>query len=136
METVVAGKWWLVLPTYLVGGLVLGLADPNLGRWIQQLGTRPGVATAVSVNVLLPLLAVALGVICPRLGTVWLGALVMAGAFAAGLAVRYLPAGPWDVAGFMSAIPPVLVMACVGYAILGTIAALVTRAVVRLHSVS
>jgi hypothetical protein len=46
MKTLIAVKWWAVLPAYLVGGLVLGLADPLLGRAAQQLGFRPGLATA------------------------------------------------------------------------------------------
>ena len=35
---------WLVLAVYPATGLFLGLADPLLGRLVQQLGTKPGVA--------------------------------------------------------------------------------------------
>jgi hypothetical protein len=124
-----AAAWWTVLPLYLLGGLALGLADPQLGRGAQQLGVRPGLATAVSVNLLLPLLAVVLAVTCPRLATAWLGAVGLAGGFALGLAFVYWPPRPWDAAALLRAVPPVLVLACLGYAVLGTLAALVTRAV-------
>ena len=63
-------KWWFVLPLYLLGGIVLGLADPLLGHWAtQQFGVKPGLATAASVNVLLPALAIILAVLCPRVTT-------------------------------------------------------------------
>ncbi|HEV3257178.1 MAG TPA: hypothetical protein VG013_09885 [Gemmataceae bacterium] len=120
--------WWLILPVYLVGGLVLGLADPHLGRWVQGFGVRPGLATAASVNLLLPLLVIGLGVACPRLGTAWLGATGITVAFILGLALVYPPARPWGPATLLGAVPPVLVMACVGYAILGTLTVLLARA--------
>ena len=37
---------WLILLAYLASGLALGLADPWLGRLAQELGTKPGAATA------------------------------------------------------------------------------------------
>jgi hypothetical protein len=120
---------WLVLLAYPASGLVLGLADPGLGRVAQQLGTRPGVATAVSVNVLLPLVAVALGLVHGRVRGAWLGALGMALGLLAGLAVAY-PAGvrDWSPVGLLKSIPPVVVAAALGYALLGTVAALIRRA--------
>jgi hypothetical protein len=124
--TAVSSKYgWLVVPAYPACGLVLGLADPFLGQLAQQAGTRPGVATAVSVNLLLPLAAVALGLACPRLTGVWLGAAAMTLGFLAGLAVRY-PGGipDWSLAGILGAVPPVLVAAALGYGVLGTVAAL------------
>jgi hypothetical protein len=96
---------------------------------MQQLGVRPGVATAVSVNLILPLLAIGLSIICPRVSTAWLGALAMTGAFILGLAFVYLQPHQRDAVTILQAVPPVLVLAGFGYAILGTLTALVTRAV-------
>src|SRR5262249_61909508 len=95
---------WLVLAASPAAGLLLGLGDPLLGRLVQQLGMKPGVATAMSVNVLLPLVAIALGVACPRLVSVWAGAVCMAVGPGPGLAVPY-HRGAW----FLPAMPPLLV---------------------------
>jgi hypothetical protein len=120
---------WLVLAVYPATGLFLGLADPLLGRLVQQLGTKPGVATAISVNVLLPLVAVALGVAYPRLASVWAGAVCMTVGFGLGLAAQYHH-GEWSLAD----VPPVLVAAALGYAAVGTIALAITRLRRRLHA--
>jgi hypothetical protein len=117
---------WLVLALYPAFGLLLGLADPLLGRLAQQFGTKPGLATAVTVNVLLPLAAVALGIAYARLGSVWLGAVFMTVGLIVGLAVHYHGGRISSPADVLSAIPPVLVAATVGYAVLGTMSALVT----------
>ena len=129
MTRVCPKYWWLTLWTYPVLGLALGLADPWLGRVAQQLGTKPGVATAVSVNLLLPLAAGGLGLVAARLGSAWLGAATMTLGFGVGLAICYVPAIPaWSFAGLLRAIPPVLLVAALGYAVLGTLAVLVGRA--------
>jgi hypothetical protein len=120
--------WWLVLAAYPACGLALGLADPVLGQAAAQLGTRPGVATAVSVNLILPLVALAVGFLHARVGAAWLGAALLTGGFVAGLAVQYSGGiRGWSLAGLLSSIPPVLVVGGVGYAVLGTVAALVGR---------
>jgi hypothetical protein len=131
MRYLSAEKGWLVLPIYLLGGFALGLADDPLRRCAQQLGARPGLATAASVNILLPLLAISLGVACPRLATVWLGALAMTGAYLLGLAFVHLPPQPWEAATLLASVPPVLVLACLGYALLGSASALVRRRVCK-----
>jgi hypothetical protein len=114
---------------YPAAGVALGLADPLLGQVVRQIGLRLGVATAVSVNVLLPLVAVGLGVLLVRIALAWLGAVTMSLAFIAGLAVRYPPRGQaWSLADMLAAVPPVLVLAMFGYAVLGTAAVLITRA--------
>ena len=81
------------------------------------------------MNLLLPLLAIGLCVLHPRVATAWLGAFGMTAAYSLGMAINYLPAPQWDVVSFVQAMPPVLVVACVGYAILGTAAALISRQV-------
>src|SRR6266511_459522 len=60
MTLVPKKHWWLILAACAVSGLALGLADPWLGRLTARLGVTPGLASAVGVNLLLPLAAVAL----------------------------------------------------------------------------
>ena len=62
-----------------------------------------------------------------RLGSAWLGAVAMTVGLGVGLALRYDSGRDWSAAGILSAIPPVLVAAALGYAVLGTIAALATK---------
>jgi hypothetical protein len=80
---------WLLLAAYPVVGLALDLADPALGQLAQQLGTKPGAATAVSVNLLMPLAAVILSLAVVRLWSAWLGAGTLTLGFLVGLALRY-----------------------------------------------
>jgi hypothetical protein len=127
MKSLGANKWWVVLPLYLLGGLCLGLGDQAMGNGVQAIGVKPGIATAASVNLLLPLLAIILGVAYPWARMAWLGALGMTAAYIFGLAVSHPPAPVWDVATLVRSIPPVLVMACLGYGVLGTLAAMAAR---------
>jgi hypothetical protein len=129
MTVVPAKYWWLVQASYLACGLLLGLADPLLGEAAQQMGARRGVATAVSVNLLMPLAAVALAVAYARLGSVLPGALSMTAGLVAGLAVHY--AHDWSLIGLLRSTPPVLVAAAVGYAVVGTVMVFVVKAVRR-----
>jgi hypothetical protein len=119
---------WVLLPVYVAAGFVLGVADPALGRWAGQLGYRPGVATAVSVNLLLPLVALGLALAAPRLRTAWLGALALAIGFFLGLAVAYPPDPPhWTAAALLAGVRPVLMLACLGYGVVGSLTALLVR---------
>jgi hypothetical protein len=127
----VTTKWWAIFPLYIVGGLALGLADHELGRWVEQLGLRPGLATAASVNVMLPMLAVGLAVACPKLATAWLGAIALTSAYVLGLAFVYPHVHAWNTLALIRSVPPVLLMACLGYALLGTVSALVTAGMRR-----
>src|SRR5437588_8505653 len=119
MALVPVNHRWLVLAAYPVLGLLLGLADPPLGRLAQQLGTKPGAATAITVNLLLPLAAVALGIMHARLVSAWLGAVLMAAGLVIGLAAQYHGGGVSSPVELLSAVPPVLVAAAAGYAVLG-----------------
>jgi hypothetical protein len=73
MNRLLATKRWLVLVIFAVGGLSLGLADTAFGQLFQERGVKPGLATATTVNGLLPLLTICLGVVHPRLIINWLG---------------------------------------------------------------
>jgi hypothetical protein len=132
MTALASKSRWLVLVAYPAAGLALGLADPWLGRVAQQLGTKPGVATAVSVNVLLPLAAVGLALVHAGVGRAWLGAAALTLGLLVGLAASY-NAGvrDWSPVGLLRAVHPVLVAAALGYAVLGTVAALAARAWLR-----
>src|SRR6266851_5291269 len=110
MRFATTGNWWLVFPFYPLGGLVLGLADARLGGWVQQCGVRPGLATAASVNVLLPLLAIGIAVAHQRMGIAWLGAAGMTLGFLLGLAMVHPPKLPLDAGTLLRSIPPVLVL--------------------------
>jgi len=129
MRFATTGSWWLVFPFYPFCGLVLGLADARLGGWVQQFGLRLGLATAASVNARLPLLAIGIAVAHQRMGIAWLGAAGMVLGFLLGLAIVHPRVFPWDAGTLLRSIPPVLVLACVGYAVLGTLTALAARAV-------
>ncbi len=91
--TVVPMKyWWVIQATYLACGFLLGLADPLLGQGARGLGVKPGVATAVSVNLLLPLAALVLALLTLDWQR-WLGAAVMTAGITTGLAVRIARTG-------------------------------------------
>jgi hypothetical protein len=97
-----------------------------LAEWgLTCTGGRPGLATFASVNLLLPALAVALGLAHARIDVAWLGASAMTLDLTAGLAARYAVGDQWwSLDGLLGAFPPVLAAACMGYAALGTSAAL------------
>jgi hypothetical protein len=126
MKQAQSKKWWLVLAAYLLGGLTLGLADPLLGGWLAEHGIRRGLATAISVNLLMPLLAIGLASVCRRLAMAWLGSATLAGGFLLGLALVYPP----PAAALPHFVSPVLVMACLGYAVLGSLTVLLARGMV------
>jgi len=129
MATISPKYWWWLLAAYPTVGLILGLADPWLGQLARQTGLKAGWATAMTVNVLLPLAAAGLGLAHARLVGVLLGAAAMTLGLIAGLAVQYSPelrAG--SVLGVLASVPPVLVAAWFGYALAGTAAALARRA--------
>lgn len=128
MNQGIGGRWWVVLGVYVLCGLVLGLADPLLGRAALQVGfAKPGLATAACVNLVLPLLAISLGVLHPRLATALSGGILMGAAYTIGLLINYLPGPPWDVALLFNPKLAILIMASLGYDVLGTAAALITR---------
>jgi hypothetical protein len=128
MSWLSGGKWWLFLAIYGLAGYVPGVLDPWFGGWARSFGWRPGVATAVSVNLLLPLLAVGLALPHRRLGVALAGAVVLTLGFQTGLATAYAKGHGWGIAALIRSVPPVLVLACLGYAVLGTVSVLGLKA--------
>jgi hypothetical protein len=118
---------WGIVPVYLLCGLIPGMADGALGGLARQLGVRPGWATALIVNIFLPLAAVGLGAAVPLLRTVWVGAVVMTAAYIAGLAISHPPGAPMNLAALPALVHPILVVACAGYGVIGTCTALARR---------
>jgi hypothetical protein len=115
---------WFVLSAYALIGLALGFADPCLGRVAQALGARPGVATATSVNALLPLVAAVLGYCHARIALAGVGSMVMTSGFIMGLAGSYSVVGQdWSPAGLLRSVPSVLVVAAGCYIVIGMVAA-------------
>jgi hypothetical protein len=117
----------IIFPLYLLGGLIPGLADGEFGRLMQALKPMAGMATAFSVNIVLPLVAAGLAVAVPRLRTVWAGVITMTAGYIIGLAIVHPPVGPVKVLELPRLVPPVLVLACFGYCIVGTMTAMVIR---------
>ena len=133
--TIVPAKYgWFILGAYCMMGLLLGFLDPWLGQAAQWLGTKPGAATAVSVNIVLPGVALLLGFIYGRMASVWLGALCLTAGFLIGLAWNYATGiRDWSPSAVFQAIPPVLVAATLGYAVLGMLSALAARVWLAQH---
>lgn len=119
-------RWFLF---YLISGLLPGLADGALGRWVHHFGGKPGFATALCVNVLLPGLAVALAVCHRRISSAWLGAVVLTVAYTVGLAAAHPRGLRWEIVPLLRSVRPVLVVACVGYGVLGSVGILASRGV-------
>lgn len=120
-----ARVWWL--PVYVVGGVVPRLADGALGRWVQHFGGRPGRTTALIVNAGLPVLAVALAASRRRIDAAWVGAIVMTVAYTLGLAVAHPQGHRWQPSALLHSVPPVLVVVCLGYGILGSLGLLAAQ---------
>jgi len=72
-------------------------------------------------------LGIGLGVLHPRLATALFGGIIMGVAYTVGLAINYPPGPPWDVPILFNPKLMILVMACIGYDVLGTAAAVITR---------
>ncbi|MFL5243264.1 MAG: hypothetical protein ACJ8FY_14255 [Gemmataceae bacterium] len=119
MKDLLLYKPFIVVSIYLLAGLCLGLLDPEACRWIGGLGVKPGLATALSVNGLMPLLAVLLGIAFPRFGTALIGAVALTWGFLVGLMIRYTPDNAWNVGELLRSVPPLLLAACLAYAVIG-----------------
>ncbi len=121
-------RWRIILPAYLVGGLLLGLAQPLLRAALVKLGKHPGIGTALDVNLLMPLLAASLAFLYPRLLSAAAGAPLATFAFHIGSrAVENPRFWQWTFMGIFGSMSPILAAACVGYAAVGLLTAALVR---------
>jgi len=128
MTFVPPSRWRFILPLYVVGGLLLGLAQPHLRNAMVSLGKPPGTGTALDVNLFMPLLAAALAFAYPRLLTAVAGAPLATLAFHIGSRLVENPRfWQWTFMGVFGSLHPILVAACVGYAAVGLLTAALVR---------
>lgn len=121
-------RWRMMMVLYVLGGMLLGLANPALRAAMARIGRHPGIGTALDVNLFMPLLALTLAFLYPRLWMACAGALLATVAFHIGSQLGQNPAvWRWSFMGVVRAVHPILVAACIGYAAIG----MVTSAVVR-----
>ena len=112
----------MAVPLAYMLGLQLGLGRLAADRELLALATA-GQSPLRLYRV--PCL-VALALVHGRFWAVWLGAVAITLGLVVGLAIQYSPGARLDV-NLLGAIPPVLFVAALGYAILGTLAALFAR---------
>jgi hypothetical protein len=121
-------RWRIIVPLYAVGGFVLGLGEPLLRTAATRFGKPPGVGTALDVNLFMPLLAIVLAFLYPRLATACIGAALATGAFHIGAHFAQNPFfWRWTFMGVVGAIHPILPVACLGYAGVGMLTAALVR---------
>ena len=119
--------WWLVLASYLAAGFVVGIAP--LQHAAANAGLKPGIGTALGVNLGLPLLALGIAVWKPRLWTVWVGGLLLALGFSLGALVRAEPKfWMWTTGLALRMSHPILLGAAIGCGVVGTVGALLVNA--------
>ena len=122
---------WLVLLAYLCTGAAVGLALPLLRAVATaQLGYR-GFGVALAVNIVMPLLVVALAAAYPRLWIALLGTLVATLGFLICGGQKFPPFGPGWILLTLRSMRPVLVVACVAYHVLACITVLAVRVLRR-----
>jgi len=115
------------LLAYALGGLLLGFCNRPLNMIAMRFGIRAGIGTALTVNALMPLLAIGLAIFHRRVGIAWLGAVTMTLLFHLAMTlVQNRDVTQWTPRTSITSIHPVLVVGCIGYGVLGTIAAIIT----------
>jgi len=128
MKFIAPDQWRLTLLLYAVAGLALGLCNRPLNLLAQHIGIRPGLGTALNVNILMTAAVACIACSYPRLWTSWLGALVATGMFYLGMRLVQSPnVATWTAKGTLFGVHPILVAACIGYGAVGSLAALAVR---------
>jgi len=114
-------RWPYALVAYVVAGAIVGALIPQLQTAAAKVGLRPGMGSFAVVNFILPLVAVAVAFAYPRYRTCWLGAVLMTAALILG---RLFVANPdptaWTTPFLAKNVHPILAIAWLGYAVVGT----------------
>jgi len=128
MKFVPPDRWRAILLAYCLGGLALGLCNRPLNLLALNLGIRPGLGTALDVNILMSVFAVVAAFFYPRIWTAWLGGFLGSAAFYFGMRLVQSPnVTTWSAKGSFLGVHPILVAACLGYGVLGTLTSVTVR---------
>jgi hypothetical protein len=120
--------WPLVLGGYLAAGLVVGVAP--LQHAAALAGLRPGIGTAIGVNIGLPLLALCIALWKPYYWTAWIGGFLLAFGFFLGALFRAEPKfWMWTSGLAVHMSHPILIAAAVGCGVVGTVGVLICHSV-------
>jgi len=104
---------------YLACGFATGVVP--LQQVAAGAGLRPGVGTAVGVNILLPLFALGVAIWRPRHATAWAGGFLLALGFFVGAMVRVEPrAWAWTPNLALHVGHPILIAAAIGCGVVGS----------------
>ena len=123
MTYIPPNRFGRMLCAYFLAGLTIGCADHALRAAATRRGSKPGYMTALDVNIVLPAIAAVLAVLYPRVRTAVIGAVLLAGGFALGPRLLVMPnVFRWAPGPIVASISPLLVAACVGYALVGIVA--------------
>ena len=130
--TFVRPQWIrLILPSYLLGGLTIGLFLPAMQNFANAQWGRAGIAVFLVINVIMPILVIALAAIYPKLIVTVIGGLLATFTFlfTTGLTPPKLSVN-WlkDLVGQMG---PIVTVATVGYLVLGVLTVFFLRPVRR-----
>lgn len=116
-----------VLAAFLAGGFAVGLVP--LQQVAVGAGLRPGVGTAVGVNIALPLFALGLAIWRPRFAWAWAGGFLLALGFFLGAMVRAEPrVWLWTGNLALNVGHPILIGAAIGCGVVGSVGVVLGRA--------
>lgn len=127
MPPVPPSRWILVLVLSAAVGLAVGVAPAQ--QWLIARGMNPGPLNFLLVNVGLPVLALAMGVLYPRVRVAALAGLCLGLSFWLGrLLGRNFEVWRWSADFVRSATHPILAAAIPAYAILAGVSAAIVGA--------
>jgi hypothetical protein len=117
----------MILP-YLLVGVLLGLSDAPLRGLLQRWIGTPKPGTALIINIFMPLATIILAAIYPRMRVVLLGAPLLSLGFEMGARARAANVlSPRWRADLFVQVHPILVVATLGYLLLGVLSVATVR---------